>query len=780
MSVLREPALTNWILMKHTLPRIGLIALTLAAGIPAFGQSGDAASPGTAALTKFDDRVEALLKQMTLEEKVGQLVQFSNGQATGPENVKVDQNDLLSKGGIGSILNATGASTVNAMQRVAVEKSRLKIPLLMGLDVIHGYRTTFPVPLGLAATWDPALIEQTARVAAVEATAEGVRWTFAPMVDIARDPRWGRVMEGSGEDTYLGEVFAAAYVRGFQGKDLSDPTSLLACAKHYVAYGGAEGGRDYNTVDMSERLLRDVYLPPFKAAADAGAGTFMSAFNTLSGVPTSANHFTLTTVLRDEWGYKGFVVSDWTSIAELIPHGIALDGKTAARKGFLSGVDMDMQANLYAMHLPELVRSGKVSEAALDESVRRVLRTKFALGLFENPYTDEALSASVQLKADHVALARKAAEESFVLLKNERSKPTESAPLLPLREGQTVALIGPLADSADDMLGEWACKGDKKDVVTLKSTLAERLKDKLLYAKGTDVLSTETTGFEEALAAAKRADVVVMAMGEHRRMSGEAASRTRLDLPGNQVDLVKAIVATGKPVVLVVFSGRPLALAWEAAHVPAILLAWHPGVQAGPALSRTLFGEAAPSGRLTATFPRSIGQVPIYYNHFKTGRPIGGEDDDRKDDGFRYQSRYLDEKNSPLFPFGWGLTYTSFEYSPAALPVKSVSIAEIEKGAKIRIEATVTNRGTRAGTEVAQLYIRQRGTSVTRPVRELKGFEKITLAPGESRTVKFEIGREQLAFWNIDMKLAVEASELAIWIAPNATAGKPTIVMLTE
>ncbi|MBX3390446.1 MAG: beta-glucosidase BglX [Phycisphaeraceae bacterium] len=760
--------------------RAALLALVLAAGVrPVFG--AEVAAPRSD-FTQFDPRVDALLKQMTLEEKVGQLVQFSNGRATGPENVQVDQNELLARGGIGSILNATGAKEVNAMQRIAVEKSRLKIPVLMGLDVIHGYRTTFPVPIGLAATWDPALIEETSRAASVEATSEGIRWTFAPMVDIARDPRWGRVMEGSGEDTYLGEVLAAAYVRGFQGKDLSDPTSLLACAKHYVGYGGADGGRDYNSVDMSERMLRDVYLPPFKAAADAGVGTFMSAFNSLSGVPTSANHFTLTTVLRDEWRFNGFVVSDWTSIAELIPHGIALDGKTAAYKGFAAGVDMDMQANLYATYLPALVRDGKLKESAIDESVRRVLRTKFALGLFEHPYTDEALSDSVLLRADHVELARRAAEESFVLLKNDRAKPIESAPLLPLAAGKTIALIGPLADNADDMLGEWACKGDKKDVVTLKHALADRLNDKLIYAKGTEVLGSSDAGFEEAVNAAKRADVVIMAVGEHRRMSGEAASRTRLDLPGNQQALLKAVLATGKPVVLVVFSGRPLTLAWEDEHVPAILQAWHPGVQAGPALARTLFGETDPSGKLTVTFPRSVGQVPIYYNHFKTGRPIPGEDDDEKDSGFRYQSRYLDEKNSPLYPFGWGLTYTNFEYSPTALATsaKAIGLSELEKGAKISIEATVTNRGGRAGTEIAQLYIRQRGTSVARPVRELKGFEKFLLQPGESRLVKFEIGKEQLAFWNIDMQHTIEPAELTVWIAPSSAGGTPVSLMITE
>ncbi|MGH7242680.1 MAG: glycoside hydrolase family 3 N-terminal domain-containing protein [Phycisphaerales bacterium] len=766
--------------MKHSFFRIGLVAF--AASATAFGQLTPPAGAqlGTAFLTKHDDRVDALLKQMTLEEKVGQLVQFSNGKATGPENVAVDQNELLARGGIGSILNATGAKTVNEMQRTTVEKSRLKIPLLMGLDVIHGYRTTFPVPLGLAATWDPALIEQTARVAAVEATSEGIRWTFAPMVDIARDPRWGRIMEGNGEDTYLGEVFAAAYVRGFQGKDLSDPTSLLACAKHYVGYGGAEAGREYNSVDMSERMLRDIYLPPFKAAADAGAATFMSAFNTLSGVPTSANHFTLTTILREEWGYKGFVVSDWTSIQELINHGVALDGKTAAYKGFAAGVDMDMQANLYATYLVGLVKSGKVTEQSLDESVRRVLRTKFALGLFEKPYTDEALSNSVLLRADHIALARKAAEESFVLLKNERTKPIDSAPLLPLSAGKSVALIGPLADGADDMLGEWACKGDKKDVVTLRTALAERLKDKLTYVKGTTVLGKTDSGFVEAVAAAEKADAVIMALGEERRMSGEAAARTRIDLPGNQLALLQAVAATGKPIVLVVFSGRPLTLAWEAANIPAIVQAWHPGVQAGPALSRVLFGDADFSGKLTVTFPRSVGQVPIYYNHFKTGRPIGGEDDDRKDDGFRYQSRYLDEKNSPLFPFGWGLTYTTFEYSPTAASARQVSVADLEKGAKIKVEGTITNRGTRAGTEIAQLYIRLRGTSVARPIRELKGFEKFTLQPGESRSASFEIGKEQLAFWNIDMKHVVEPAELTVWIAPNAAGGKPATLMLAD
>lgn len=753
------------------------IALVLAAGSAVQAVPKADATPASKFYTQYDDKVEALLKQMTLEEKIGQLVQFSNGRATGPENVAVDQNELMAKGGIGSILNMTGAKDTNALQRVAVEKSRLKIPALMGLDVIHGYRTTFPVPLGLSASWDPELVEKTARVAAVEATAEGIRWTFAPMVDIARDARWGRVMEGSGEDTYLGEIFAAAYVRGFQGKDLKDPTALISCAKHFVAYGGAEGGRDYNSAEMSDRMLRDVYLPPFKAALDAGAGTVMSAFNTLNAVPTSANHYTLTEILRNEWGFRGFVVSDWTSIAELIPHGVALDGKTAAMKAFTAGVDMDMQANLYATQLAGLIAAGKVTNAQLDEAVRRVLRQKFAIELFERPYTDESLAATVLLKPEFVTLSREAAEASFVLLKNDAAK-GESA-LLPLSAEKSVALIGPLADSADDMLGEWACKGDKKDVVTLRAALSAKLGQKLLYAKGTEILTDSEDGFADALAAANMADVVIMAMGEQRHMSGEAASRTKLDLPGNQLALVKAVVATGKPVVLVTFSGRPLTLAWEAANVPSILQAWHPGIQAGPALVRTIYGDVSPRGRLTVTFPRSVGQVPIYYNHLKTGRPIHGEDDDQKDDGFRYQSRYLDEKNSPQFPFGWGLTYSTFTYSEPKVSATKIGVGGLNAGsAKLSVEATITNTGKREATEVAQLYIRQRGTSVARPVRELKGFERITLAPGASRTVKFEVGREQLAFLGLDMKQAVEPAELALWIAPSARDGKPAIVMI--
>lgn len=728
-----------------------------------------------------DQRALDLLQRMTLEEKVGQLVQFSDGQATGPDRVKVDQTALLERGGIGSLLNAVGAHKTNALQKIAVEKSRLGVPLLFGLDVIHGYRTTFPVPLGLSAAWDPILIERTARVAAAEAAAGGIRWTFAPMVDIARDPRWGRIMEGSGEDPYLGSALAVAAVRGYQGgigtANLAQPTSILACAKHFVAYGGAEGGRDYNTVDISERVLRDVYLPPFKAATDAGVVTFMSAFNALNGVPTSANRHTLKTILRDEWKFDGFVVSDWTSITELIPHGIALDDRAAALKGFASGVDMDMQANLYAAELPGLVRAGKVSEQAVDASVRRILRAKFELGLFENPYVNADAEAAAMLKPEHIALAREAAEQSFVLLKNDA---VGGKPVLPLASNVRVALIGPLADDAEEMLGGWSCQGKKEDVVTLRASLAERFGTAFTYAKGTTITGDSRDGFAAALDAAKNADVVVMALGESRHMSGEAASRTRLDLPGNQLDLLKEVTKLGKPVVLVAFSGRPLTIPWEAANVPAILMAWYPGLQAGPALTRVLTGEVSPSGKLTATMPRSVGQVPLYYNHLKTGRPVPGPDDESKDQGYKFLSRYVDEDGSPLYPFGHGLTYTTFSYTPTKASVKEIGVGTFRGGAAIEVEATITNTGARAGTEIAQLYIRQRGTSVARPVRELKGFEKFTLEPGQSRTVTFKVTAAELAFWNIDMRLDVEPCELTLWVAPSSVSGTPVKVMITE
>jgi beta-glucosidase len=720
---------------------------------------------------QIEARVSALLKQMTLAEKIGQLVQFSDGDATGPDNVRVDQEKLIASGGLGSILNASGAATINRMQRLAVEKTRLKIPLIFGLDVIHGYRTEFPIPLGLAATWNPDLIQKAARVAAEEATAEGIRWTFSPMVDVARDARWGRDMESAGEDPYLGSLVAAAYVRGYQNGDLSNPTSIVACVKHFAAYGGVEAGREYNAVDISDRVLRDIYLPPYKAAFDAGAGTAMSAFNTVQGVPASANHRLLTDILRGEWGFRGFVVSDWGAIDELIPHGVALDLSEAAEKALNAGVDMDMASNAYASKVAALVKAGKVKQAVVDEAVSRVLRVKFALGLFEHPYVDESLSAKTLLTPVHVQVAREAAEQSFVLLRNE---PFNSKAVLPLASGQKVALIGPLAASQDDMLGEWAVRGQAQDVVSLKQALSDRLKDNLVYAKGTDVETDSEAGFAEALQAANDADVVVMALGESRFMSGESLSRTKIGLPGNQLKLLQGIVATGKPVAVVLFNGRPLALPWESEHVPAILEAWFPGVQAGPALVRTLFGDVSPVGHLTSTFPRSIGQVPIYYNALTTGRPAPTDAPNQ-----RFLSTYLDERTSPQFPFGWGLSYTKFDYSKTEISSKAPTFEDlVNKGARIEVGATITNSGQTAGSDVVQLYIGERGTSVARPRRELKGFKRISLEPGKSVRVHFALSAEDLAFWNIDMKHVAEPCELTVWIAPNSQAGTPATIRI--
>lgn len=559
---------------------------------------------------------------------------------------------------------------------------------------------------------------------------------------------------------------------------------MAACAKHYVAYGAAEGGRDYNTVDMSERQLREVYLTPFKAAVDEGVATLMSAFNTISGVPASANDFTLNQVLRREWNFRGFVVSDWGSVGELMNHGVANDLATAARKGFLAGVDMDMESNAYFRHLSSAVKAGQVPQSAVDEAVRRILRIKFALGLFDKPYVDEK-TAVTTLPTANVAAAREAAERSFVLLKNEPAA-SAAAPVLPIRTGvRTVALIGPLADSRADMLGTWSARGKAEDVVTLRAALEERAKRdgfRLVYVKGTEIRGASDSGFAEAADAAAQADVVLLALGEDASwMTGEGASRAFIDLPGNQQQLLERVAAAGKPTALVLFSGRPLALTQAASRVHAILEAWSPGVQAGPALERILFGEAAPVGRLTVTFPRSLGQVPIYHSMLNTGRPPVGLDLTRPptNSGEKYRSRYIDEQNFPLYPFGFGLTYTSFEYTAPQSSVQQMSVEELNTGrAQLRVTAEVKNTGARAGEELVQLYIGLGGTSVARPVRELKGFQRVALGPGESRRVEFTIGRDELAIWQRDTKYAVEPAELRIWIAPNAQAGAPTRVVL--
>jgi beta-glucosidase len=723
-----------------------------------------------------EERITKLLGEMTLEEKIGQLVHFADS-STGPGAPHPDYREQVARGNVGSLENITGAAETNALQKLAIEKSRLHIPLLFALDVIHGYRTIFPVPLAMASTWDPMLVERASRIAAKEATREGIRWTYSPMVDIARDARWGRIVEGAGEDPYLGSAMAAAYVRGYQGTRLDDPQSMLACVKHFVGYGAAEAGKDYNSVELSDRTLRQDYLPPFHAAVEAGAGSVMSAFNAINRVPATSSSFLLTHVLREEWGFKGVVISDYGAIRETIAHGIALDGKTAARKAFSAGVDIDLESNLFSRHLAELVRFGEVPQEKIDQAVRRVLRIKFRLGLFDHPFTEPASAEKPQLDATDVEFARTVAERSFVLLKNGGSRGRTTLPLDP--KTRSVALIGPLADSAADMLGCWRARGDAADVVTLRTALTSRLKEaggQLLYAAGTRILTTDDSGFADAVAAAKQADVVLMAVGEDSLwMTGEAASRAHLGLPGNQQRLLEAVAATGKPIVLIVFSGRPLTLDWAANHVAAILQAWFPGVQAGPALVRVLFGDVNPSGKLTVSMPRSVGQEPLHYDALNTGRPADGVDLTRPpaNNGEKYHARYIDEQNSALFPFGYGLSYTTFSYSPLKLSTTQLSADALNHDAEaLHVSTTVKNSGTRAGDEVVELYLRIRGTSVALPIRELEGFRKITLAPGESKQVDFTVGRNELAFWNADMQDLVEAASATVWIGPNSAEGQ--------
>lgn len=730
---------------------------------------------------KLDGRVEELLRKMTREEKVGQLVQYSAGQATGPGTGRTDYNDMIAKGQIGALFNVTDPREVNAYQHLAVEKSRLHIPIIFGLDVIHGFRTEFPVPLGLASTWNPEIVEKAARVAAQEASASGIRWTFSPMVDIARDPRWGRITEGAGEDPFLGSAMAAAYVRGYQGQRLDAPDSIAACAKHYVGYGAAEGGRDYNSTEISEHTLREYYLPPFHAAVDAGAASIMSAFNSLNGIPASANPFTLKQVLRKEWGFRGIADSDWEAVSELIPHGTARDGADAVRKAFLAGLDMDMASSLFHDHLEQIVASGQATDAELDEAVRHVLRVKFALGLFEHPYVDEAAAEKALLHPDSLALAREAAERSFVLLRNQNGP--SGKPLLPISSDvKSVALLGPLGDDSPMMLGSWGGLGRGDEVDSIRKALLFRLGDGHLFqARGVGITDGSDDDIAKAVSGAANADLIILALGEHAsEMTGEAASRANLGLSGKQQALLEAAVHTGKPVVLVLFSGRPLTLPWAFEHVPAILAAWFPGSEAGPALVRTLFGDANPSGKLVVSWPRSVGQIPVYYNALNTGRPAGkadlthppGDGDDK------YLSRYIDEQNSPQFVFGYGGSYTTFAYGPAQSNAKQLSASALNKGLKddaaapvLTVEADVSNTGTRAGEEVAQLYLRLEGTSTAQPVRALKGFQRIPLAPGAKQRVKFALTPDAFAIWNDRNEFAVETAKATLWIGPDSAHG---------
>jgi len=694
------------------------------------------------------------MSRMTLEEKLGQLQQL-DGDANG--EYRSEHLELARKGLLGSTLNVRGAKRTNELQRATLE-SRLKIPILFGFDVIHGYRTIFPVPLAEAASWDPDAVERAESVAAAEAAAAGVRWTFAPMVDIARDPRWGRIVEGSGEDPYLGSAMARARVLGFQGRDYSSPNKLLACVKHWVGYGASEGGRDYNTTDISERRLREIYFPPFKAALDAGVGTFMSAFNDLNGVPTSANSFTLTRVLRDEWKFDGFVVSDYESIRELINHGLAADEAQAARAALSAGVDMEMVSRLYGKYAPGLLREGKLAERTIDYAVRRILRIKFRLGLFERPYVDESREKAAIMSATNVETAREVAARSIVLLKNERN-------VLPVsKDIRSIAVIGPLADDQLDMLGSWSGDGRKEDAVTLLAGIRAKLtpSTKINLAKACSLAmngdSADAASIGEAVRAARDSDVTVITLGESADMTGEAAARASLDLPGRQLELVKAVIATGKPTVVVLMNGRPLTINWLADNAPAILETWFLGSQAGNAIADVLFGDINPGGKLPVTFPRSVGQIPLYYNHENTGRPA--------DPNNKYTSKYLDSPVTPLFPFGYGISYTKFE-----LTNLHVSSQTIKRDGSVRVGVDVENIGKRAGDEVVQLYIRHIAASVTRPVRELKGFQRVALKPGEKHHLEFTLTREQFGFYNSDMRFVVEPGDFKVFAGTSSIGG---------
>ena len=708
---------------------------------------------------EIERRASALLSRMTLDEKIGQMSQ-STSLATPLSSSMKDQ---IRNGRWGSFLNAGSPADRAEAQRIAREESRLGIPLLFGRDVIHGYRTIFPIPLGQAASWDPDLIEQAARIAAREATAEGIRWTFAPMLDIARDARWGRIAESPGEDPYVGGAVGAAMVRGFQGASLNDPSSLASCAKHFAGYGAAEGGRDYNSAWIPEGLLRDVYLPPFRAALEAGAATVMTAFEALNGVPATGNPFLLREILRGEWRFDGMVVSDYEAITDMIPHGYAATARDAAREALRAGVDMEMVSTAYYDHLKSLLESGEVQMDWIDQAVRNILRVKFHLGLF-----DERTNAPARARVteESKAVAQQLATEAAVLLKNDDH-------VLPLSDGVgSVAVIGPLADSPVDQMGTWTMDGRPEDVETPLAALRRRLGDaRVLFAPGLkNSRDTTTAGFEAARAAARRADVVLLFLGEEQILSGEAHSRAFLDLPGAQAKLAEEIARLGKPVIAVLLAGRPLTFHDTAARVKAVLWAWHPGTMGGPGIVDLLLGRAAPSGKLTVTFPRTVGQVPVYYAHLNTGRPalpaeLGipmGNPVEPKG----YTSKYIDVDFTPEYPFGYGLSYTDFEYSKLRVSAPTMRGEET-----LTVSADIANRGARPGTEVVQFYVHAVAASVVQPVRLLKGFRRVALQPGETKTVSFEITRRDLAFHNQQLQLVAEPGTYQVWVAPDSVRG---------
>jgi len=742
-----------------------------------FSYSVSAQQKPTSSDQKMKVFIDGLMKKMTIDEKIGQFNLPGAGDIVTGQSTSSDIGKKIKEGKVGAILNLKSAEKIRDVQKVAVEESRLKIPLLFGMDVIHGYQTTFPIPLALSCSWDMALIEKTARIAATEASADGICWTFSPMVDIARDPRWGRIAEGSGEDAYLGSQVARAMVKGYQGTDLTKNNTILACVKHFAMYGAAEAGRDYNTTDMSRLRMYNEYLPPYKAAFDAGAGSAMSSFNEIDGIPASANKWLMTDLLRNQWGFKGFVVTDFTAINEMIEHGMG-DLQTVSALGLKAGTDMDMVGEGYLTTLKKSLKEGKVTQTDIDKACRRILEAKYKLGLFDDPYRycDPNRAKTEIGTEEHMKAAREAATQTFVLLKNENQ-------LLPLQKKGKIALVGPLADNLYNMAGMWSVAVDHNQSVTVLQGLKNAIGNQaeILYAKGSnfvddpqldlninntiiptiDSLRTPQQLRDEAVAIASKSDVIIAALGEAAEMSGECTSRTNIQIPENQRELLKALLATGKPVVLLLFTGRPLDISWESKNVPAILNVWFGGTQTGNAIADVVFGKVNPSGKITASFPQNIGQVPIYYNHKNTGRPI----DAGKGSWFtKFLSNYMDVSNEPLYPFGYGLSYTTFSYTDLKLDKQKLTST-----GKLTVSVTLTNTGKVDGAEVAQLYVRDMVGSITRPVKELKGFQKVFLKAGESRVINFIITPADLAFYNSDLKLKAEPGDFKVFVGTNSS-----------
>ena len=733
--------------------------------------------------SSVDDRIDSLISEMTLEEKIGQLNLPSAGQFTTGQAENSDIAKKIEEGLVGGLFNIKSVASINEMQRIAVEKSRLKIPLLFGMDVIHGYETVFPIPLGLSCSWDMDLIEQTARMAAQEASADGISWTFSPMVDLSRDPRWGRVSEGNGEDPYLAGEIAKAMVRGYQGNDLSADNTIMSCVKHFALYGASEAGRDYNTVDMSRHRMYNEYFPPYREAVAAGAGSVMASFNEIDGIPATANKWLLTEVLRKQWGFDGFVVSDYTGISEMIDHGYG-NLQEVSVKALAAGLDMDMVSEGFLSTLPQSVREGKITEKEIDQACRRILRAKFQLGLFDDPYRygSEKRAREEIFTAENRAFSRKVASESFVLLKNDKNT-------LPLRKTSTIALVGPLADAPENMAGTWSVAARHAESVSLLQAL-KKVNPGTLYAKGANldedsVLEANSTMFgktlnrdgrsaetlrSEAVRIARGADVIVAAVGESAEMSGEASSRSNIEIPETQRDLLKALLATGKPVVIVLFTGRPLAMKWEHENVPAILNVWFGGSEAGDAIADVLFGDVNPSGKLTMTFPQNVGQIPLYYAHKNTGRPL--------EEGkwfSKFRSNYLDVSNDPLYPFGYGLSYTTFSYSDITLNRNTISQSD-----SLTVSVDVSNSGNVDGAEVVQLYIRDLVGSVTRPVKELKSFRKVFLKAGETKSITFKITERDLSFYRSDLSFGWEPGDFEIYVGGDSQNVKKATFTLNE